>query len=179
MWWGPQKGCPHHLQGLQEMGQACPLRMAQRHHTVPLPLAPQPCFRLFSRFFFMFVQLEMTNLFQRTPVKNNIFMSLPQLARVCAGNAGDLSAASCKHRRWTSCTAHEHVLLSPGKQLFPYFISSSFPLFPICEGFQIPLKVRSCFCKITYSSDTWQSALPLLLRAFFCMSVFSYNIFPG
>lgn len=105
-------------------------------------------------FFFMFVQLEMTNLFQRTPVKNNVFMSLPQLARVCAGNAGNLSAATCKHRRWTSCTAHEHVLLSPGKQLFPYFISSSFPLFPICEGFQIPLKVRSCFCKITYSSDT-------------------------
>lgn len=104
--------------------------------------------------FFVFVQLEMTNLFQRTPVKNNIFMSLPQLARVCAGNAGDLSAAACKHRRWTSCTAHERVLLSPGKQLFPYFISSSFPLFPICEGFQIPLKVRSCFCKITYSSDT-------------------------
>lgn len=33
------------------MGQACPLCVAQRHHTVPLPLAPQPCFRLFSRFF--------------------------------------------------------------------------------------------------------------------------------
>lgn len=102
----------------------------------------------------------MTNLFQRTLVENNLFMSLPQLARACAGNAGDLSEAIYKHRRWASCTTQGHTLL------FPSFISSSFPLFPFYEGFQMPLKGWSCFCKITGPSDNNKVLCPFQCKIF-------------
>lgn len=132
------------------MRHVCPFCMAQKgpHSPTGNRLWPHnPFFMCFS-ILFLFFEVEMTNLFQRTLVENNLFMSLPQLARVCAGNAGDLSEAVCKHRRWTSCSTQGHTLL------FPSFISSPFPLFLFYEGCQIPLRGQSCFCKIPDSSDT-------------------------
>ena len=132
------------------MDHACPFFMAEKrpHSPTGNQLWPHNLVFICFPISFMFFQVEMTNLFQRTLVENNLFMSLPQLARVCAGNAGDLSEAVHRRRRRASCTAQGHTLL------FPSFISSSFPLFPFYEDFQIPLKGRSCFCKITDSSDT-------------------------
>lgn len=133
---GPQEGCPLCLAELQEMGHACPSCTAHDRPCGPTGTRLRPYNLAFIYFpiLFLFFQVEMTNLFQRTLVENNLFTLRPQLARACAGNAGDLSEAVHEHRRWASCTAQGHALP------FPSFISSSFPLFPFYESFQIPLK---------------------------------------
>lgn len=89
--------------------------MAQKRPYSPTGnwLWPHNCVFICFPILFLFFQVEMTNLFQRTLVENNLFMSLPQLARACAGNAGDLSEAIYKHRRWASCTHCFFLLLFP------------------------------------------------------------------
>lgn len=130
-------------QDVQEAGSARPFCMKRPQ---PHRLCPHHLLLICFPILFLFFQVEMTNSFQRTLVENNLFMCLAQLARVRAGNAGDLSEAAHRHGRWASCTA---------QGLFPSFISSSFSLFPFYEGFQIPFQgLQSCCCKITDSHGT-------------------------